>query len=775
MLRKNKVAIIQACVVSLMMLGATSCSTTKRIPENEHLYTGIRKIDFVNSDKSKHGALAREEIEAVLAYAPNNSLMGSSKYRFPLPIGLWAWNLLDGQQSGHGHFKRWLYNTFATPPVYISTVNPEVRARVAGNTLSNYGYFDGKVSYNVVDTRNPKKQKIDYIVNMGKPAIIDTISIEGFVPVADSLIRSKASASLLRVGDAFNVVNLEDERTRVSNLLRNNGYYYYSPSYITYEADTVHQHGNVSLRMESANSIPDLAKRQWRIGNLQMTVRRDQTEALTDTFRRGSFSYYHGGEKMPIRASALFRKFDFRRGDLFSLDAQSSTIQKVNQMGLFSRVTMKYVPHDTLTSDLLDVTFDAVLDKSLEGELSCEVTSKSNDLLGPGIVLGLTKRNAFRAGEKLSLKLNGSYEWQTNSSVKGSNSMINSYSYGLTASLEFPRIILFGVNNRRLHFPSSTTFELSAKQENRAGYFRMLSLSGGVTYTLQSSSSSRHEITPLGLTFNVLQHTTSKFDSIIDANRALYMSLRNQFEPYMHYSYTYNNSSLGRRNHTWFQLNVTESGNLTSAVYALCGKSFNQKNKEILANPFSQFVKVSAELRRTFRFTDNVHLATRIMGGAIFSYGNSSEAPFSEQFYVGGANSIRAFTIRSVGPGRFVPTGGTYSYIDETGDLKFEANAELRFPLVGSLKGALFLDAGNVWLINSDESRPNGKFNGSHLLDDIALGTGFGFRYDMEFIVLRVDLGVGIHVPYDTGKKGYYNIPKFKDGFGIHFAIGYPF
>lgn len=764
---------ISVFLAAMFILAA--CSTTRRIPMEEHLYTGIRKINYVDNDKTSYGALAQEEIDAVLAYAPNNSFMGSSKLRFPVPIGLWAWNALDGQQSGHGQFKRWLYNTFASQPVYISIVNPDVRVKVAANTLSNYGYFDGKATYEIVETKNPRKQKIDYTVHMGKPYCYDSISVEGLMPVADSIVKSKAQNSLLKVGEAFNVVNMEDERIRVSNLLRNNGYYYFSPSYLSYEADTVHRHGFVSLRMEASSQMPDLAKRQWRVGNMQMTVRREQGESLTDTFRRGSFSYYHGGGKMPIRPSALFRNFDFRRGDLFSLDAQSSTIQKVNQMGLFSRVSLKYVPSDTLSSDLLDVYFDAVLDKSLEGELSCQVTSKSNDQLGPGIVLGLTKRNAFRAGEKLSLKFNGSYEWQTNSSVEGSSSLINSYSYGVTGALEFPRIIFPWINNRRLHFPSSTTFSLSAKEENRAGYFRMLSLSAGVTYTLQSSAMSRHDITPMGLTFNVLQHTTSRFDSITAANRALYISLRNQFEPYMRYAYTYNNAPLGRKNNTWFQFSVTESGNFTSAVYALCGKPFKLKNKEILNNPFSQFVKLTAELRRTYAITDNTRLATRFLAGAIFSYGNSTEAPFSEQFYVGGANSIRAFTIRSVGPGHYVPAHGTYSYIDETGDLKFEANAELRFPLVGSLNGALFLDAGNVWLLKSDEARPQGKFCGKSILEDIALGTGFGFRYDLEFIVVRLDLGIGIHAPYDTGKKGYYNIRKFKDGLGIHFAIGYPF
>ena len=169
------------------------------------------------------------------------------------------------------------------------------------------------------------------------------------------------------------------------------------------------------------------------------------------------------------------------------------------------------------------------------------------------------------------------------------------------------------------------------------------------------------------------------------------------------------------------------------------------------------------------------------MGGIIWAYGNKLIAPYSEQFYVGGANSIRAFTIRSLGPGRFHPAqDASYSYVDETGDIKLEANLEYRFRLFsnflgGNLNGAMFLDAGNVWLLRKDPSRPNSEFTFHKFFDSIALGTGLGIRYDLSFLVLRLDCGIALHVPYETSKSGYYNIPKFKDGLGIHFAIGYPF
>ena len=208
----------------------------------------------------------------------------------------------------------------------------------------------------------------------------------------------------------------------------------------------------------------------------------------------------------------------------------------------------------------------------------------------------------------------------------------------------------------------------------------------------------------------------------------------------------------------------------------MAGKSFKEKNKNLMGNPFSQFAKLSTELRYTFNISRRQSLAMRVMGGIAYAYGNASVVPYSEQFYVGGANSIRAFTIRSIGPGRYhSDEDNQYSYIDQTGDVKFEANIEYRFNIFGDLHGAVFLDAGNVWLVRPDEARPGAEFTLKKFYENIALGTGFGLRYDLDILVLRLDMGIGLHAPYDTGKDGYYNIPSFGKGLGFHFAIGYPF
>ena len=241
-------------------------------------------------------------------------------------------------------------------------------------------------------------------------------------------------------------------------------------------------------------------------------------------------------------------------------------------------------------------------------------------------------------------------------------------------------------------------------------------------------------------------------------------------------TYIYDNTNKPYRNKTKIEASVTSAGNITSLIFAAFGKPLDQKNKSIFGNPYAQFVKATAELRQLWRINSKQYIATRIMAGAIHSYGNSEYAPYSEQFYIGGSNSLRAFTVRSVGPGSYRPdNANSYTYLDETGTFKLELNAEYRFRIIADLHGALFFDAGNIWLLKKDKERPGGEIRLKDFPEQIALNTGVGVRYDLGILVVRVDFGLGLHAPYDTGRKGYFNLNPFKDGFAWHFAIGYPF
>ncbi|MBQ1666069.1 MAG: BamA/TamA family outer membrane protein, partial [Bacteroidaceae bacterium] len=365
----------------------------------------------------------------------------------------------------------------------------------------------------------------------------------------------------------------------------------------------------------------------------------------------------------------------------------------------------------------------------------------------------------------------------TRNRMKIDNKYPDSWEAGLDASITYPWLVLPKLGQRYFKYPASTTFSIKIDNLKRAGYYRLVSSEIGATYNFQTSKYITHQFSPLMLTYNHLINATDKFFDIAFGKQALFESISDRLIPAMLYTFKYdNNSNTHLRNTTRFTFTIKESANLINGILALCGKDWNEKDKGFLDTPYSQFTKFQMELANRFRLTDKSMIATRLLMGVLFNYGNSVFVPYSELFYSGGPNSIRAFGVRTIGPGSYDSrefSDYTY-YLDRTGNFKLEANVEYRFNIVSNLNGALFVDAGNVWLTKDTDYHPGGLLSDKGFLNSIALGTGFGFRYDMEYLVLRLDFGIGIHSPYST-KKSYYNIEKFRDGIGIHFAVGYPF
>lgn len=804
----------------------TACYTTKNLPEDEVLYRGIKKLDYdaqlkrkpqqeqgvitaiadaystvegllsgdasvLNAEENDPEAvkdslkktdkidannyeMAKEEIKAALAYSPNGAIMGSSYYTHPFPIRLWIYNRYVNSDSKFG---RWMMNHFAATPVYISSVNPKVRSAVAHNALRNYGYFRNKVTYDTIPLPNPRKAKISYHVTPGPLFHLDTIKYMPFYPQADSIIMATMNQRLLKQGEPFSVPQLDAERNRLAKEFRNNGYFYYRPNYISFKADTLMIPQKVQVQVGPLPETPAQAKHPYFLGNTRINIYKYNQYQLTDsmTFRGQTYAYSSTDKKPPLRLRAILPNLFIKRGELYKQTNHDITLQKLSDMDVFSSVRVNYVPRDTtLSNDTLDMVVSAMLDKPYDAEFEGKVTNKSNNYVGPGLSFSMRKRNAFRGAETLGLSVWGSYEWQTGAHMEERSSLVNSYELGATASLSYPRLMFFGLGKKLWRRSiSSTNFELNARWVNRASYFSRVSLGASVSYTLQRKRNIKHEFTPFSLNYDLLLNSTAKFDSIIQANPALYVSMRDQFIPSMEYTFTWKKEK--NRQQQTLRVNLKEAGNVTSGIYAIFGKGFNEQGKELFGVPFAQFVKASVQYTRQFPLTTRTCLATRFFAGIIYSYGNSTTAPYNDLFSIGGANSIRAFSIRSIGPGSYHPARSTYSYIDETGDLKLEANIEYRFPIIANLYGAAFIDAGNVWLMRENEKQPGGKINMSDFGKTIALGTGVGLRYDLDFLVIRFDLGIGIHAPYDTGKSGYYNMPSFGKSMGYQFAIGYPF
>lgn len=776
--KEMKMRINNIVVALIAVLGFAGCSTTKNLPEGETLYTGIKRIEINEKDESANGEKTIEEVTAAVSVAPNNSFLGSAKYRIPIPFGLWIYNNFQKYEKGLG---RWIFRKMAATPVTVSSVNPDTRVKIASNLLKDYGYFNGNVTYTVDSTRNPRAVKLSYQIDMGKPYYIDTVLYEGFTGRADSLIRKHFDERLIHRNDNFDVTRLNEERERLVTLFKNNGYYFFRSEYITFLADTLMRPGYINLKIIPKSNTPKEAKTKYIIGKTDINLIGYNGEQPDDSICARDFTVHYFGEKPELRYGVLRKRFLYRSGETYSQLRMNYTQEALARLGVFKFNEFQYTPRNG--SDTLDIKVNSMFDLPYDSELEFNLTTKDTKQTGPGAKFNLSRKNFMRMGASLNLELKGSYEWQTSSTVDGRSSVMNSYELGAALSLDFPRLILPWIKNRidPFRFPSNTNFKVYAEQINRARYFKMLSFGGTVSYSFQPKRSIKHSVTPLNLAFNTLQNSTDEFNQIAAQNPMLFYSLSDQFIPSQSYTLTYDNSFRKRKNRLWWENSLTSAGNVTSLIYAAFGQKFTEKDKKLLGTPFAQFLKYSSEVRNTIWFNDMHQLAFRAMGGIIWSYGNKTIAPYTEQFYVGGANSIRAFTIRSIGPGRYRPSeSNTYSYVDQTGDIKLEANMEYRFRILskfagGNLNGAVFLDAGNVWLLREDSARPDAQFTFNHFFDSIALGTGAGIRYDLDFLVLRLDLGIALHVPYDTGKKGYYNIPRFKDGMGLHFAIGYPF
>lgn len=762
----GKILILSA-LASLML--CIACSTTKRIPRDEVLYTGVKAVRIERYDSTLRVPEPLEDaIKAAVDVAPNNyiAMLG---WRYPFPLGLWVYN--NWNDPGKG-VKHWLYEKLVEEPVLVSDVRPELRVKMIEQILDNSGFFRGAASYSLVESKNRRKASIIYNVDPGSPYPIRKIEFLPDTSRLNFLVDSLAKTDTYLASDMprYSADSLSDARIRIASGLRNKGFYFFRPEFIEYLADSVAVPREVVLKIMLAKNIPSFASYAYKTGKVTVHLARNEGGGTPDTIplSRGTLILDRPAR---LRVASLDECISFRPGRLFSVRSMNRTQTNLSRLGIFNNINIEAEPDTTRRDEhLLNVLVDARFDAPLEANIEVNASSKSNSYIGPGVTVGLTNKNMFGGGEQLALKATGSYEWQTG---RGSRSLFNSYEAGLTASLSFPRLLAPKFIPRSRFQLNWTRFQLNADLLNRPHFFKLAQFNASVNYDWRLRRYVQNSLTLFKLTYTNLMHTTADFDSIMKANPAVAQSFKSQFVPQMSYTYTYDRA-IDRNNTLNWQFTVQEAGNVFWAIYRACGK---KGEKELFGTPFSQFVKGQTQLvwgRRIF--TGDSWIFTRVATGAAHAYGNSTQIPYAEQFYVGGANSIRAFTVRSIGPGSYRPPVGTpEDYFDRTGTFKFEANVEYRFPIAGPLHGALFIDSGNVWLLKHDDLRPGGELKASTFLRDLALGTGAGLRFDIGMLVLRGDLGVGIHAPYDTGKKSYYNMPSFGRSLAFHLAIGYPF
>lgn len=751
-----------------------SCSTTRKLTEDEVLYVGVKKMKIEAPQKVKMTSTQNSAASGPLSVKPNNPLY-SPYVRSPFPIGLWVYNWNIKREKG---FKWWLYRKLAKKPVLISDVQPELRLSIVDNAMKDFGFYGTTSRYEIIPHKhNPKKARISYWVDLPQPFRYGTVQLWGWRPAMDSIVRAYMRISDLKKGQQYDVNILNQERQRISDRLRNNGYYFFQPEYIEYLVDTTGGGKVADVRIGLKQGIPENAFHIYKIRDVEVVLSSDRGNEKLDTLENNGVKIVYDPPTI-LKPNVLMRAVKVRPGQTYSAYRQSRTQADFVRLGVFKFANMNITAPDSAQGRVLDMQINGEFALPIETEVELDVSSKSNNLLGPGLTLGITNRNMFRRAENLSVRLTGSYEWQIggNKQSTGSNGLINSYELGLSFNLSVPRLLVPKLLSSKRDRREQTQFQVGTDLLNRHNYFRMISFWGSATYDFNSSFRNYHSVVPFKLNYTYLLQTSQAFDTVVRENPAVERSFQNQFIPSMSYTYTYDRAATYRNpNRLFWQTSVTQAGNIISGIQYLAG-NHQGEGKKILSNPYSQFLKLTSELIGYKTVDNNNQLAMRIMGGIGWAYGNSKDLPYSEQFYVGGANSIRAFHVRSIGPGSYHPQASKYSYLYQSGDIKLEGNVEYRFKIYERFKGALFMDAGNVWLLKKDEKRPGGEFRIKGLLKELALGTGVGLRYDFSYIVVRADLGIPLHAPYSTGKSGYYNIRgSFWDGLVLNLAIGYPF
>ena len=453
-------------------------------------------------------------------------------------------------------------------------------------------------------------------------------------------------------------------------------------------------------------------------------------------------------------------------------------------MGVFKFASIKFT--DTIISN--QGTLDAWINltqlqkKSLQVQI--QTVTKSNNFTGPALTLSYRNRNLSKGAELFIFNIDGSFETQLTGAKKG----LNSFEVGANTQLFVPKFVTpFRIRNESSQFVPKTKFDMGFRILHRVEYFDMNSINFSYGYTWKETAQKEYQFDPVSINFAKLMKTTDQFEKLLQENTFLRKSFEQQFTLGSRSSFTYNSVVGVEKSSQWyFNATLDLSGNVAYLIQSAIdqNKSAEKVPYQILGYEYSQYSKIATDTRYYLTLDKDNKIATRLIAGVGIPYGNSNAMPYIKQFFSGGSNSIRAFLPRTVGPGSYQrpDTASNRVFLDQAGDIKLEANFEYRFTIISVLKGALFLDAGNVWLIKKNAELPGGEFRPTQFQKEIAVGTGVGLRVDVSFFVLRLDLGIPLRKPYlpenekwvgdniQFGSRGWR-----KDNLVLNIAIGYPF
>jgi len=765
---KRSIQISYFLIFSFLLLAA--CSGTRHLPPGEKLYTGAEtKLESTNNISSK---LIKTTVENAIRPQPNKVFLGFRPK-------LWMYNTAG--ESPESKFQKWLRKR-GEAPVLISNIKPGVTAEFIDAGLFNIGIFKSFTNFEIVEKKHTAK--IIYTSFIHQPYIINDITTAISDDSLTFIILKEKKKSLIKPGEAYNLAILEMERNRIDAILKNNGYFYFDPDYLLFKADTSNLNHSITLKMTLKDSIPINALTVYRINHVfidqNYSLNQEAEDIIKDTIHFENVDIVQDESGKWIKPKELLRSVYLRKHEIFSRENHNITLNRLISLDNFKFVRIKFSDSDTTAAGYLDVSILMTPMPKYTSRTEMEFVSKSNNFTGPRMNLSLLNRNTFKGAEMLNLNMSGSFESQWSKSEK------NYYSYSINPQVElnFPRFIApFNISTNSRYIPK-TRFVVAFNYLRRVNFFDMKTFEFVYGYKWKQEIRKEHELNPVNVSYTSLSKKSPEFEELLNTNLYLKKSYEEQFIAGGSYSFTFNDQLVpGKKLQYYLRFTGEIAGNALSLAKIIAGEDINSENPgQIAGSVYSQFIQSGIDGRFYYNFRDKNKLILRGFAGAAKPYGNSAVMPYSKQFFSGGPNSIRAFHINSIGPGTFYQKPGEIGFLQLGGDIKLEANTEYRFSIYRFFKGALFVDAGNVWLIKSNPANIGTPFSFSTFMNEIAVGAGAGVRVDVSFFVLRFDLAMPLRKPWLPENERWV-VDKIEFGSSkwrgenliLNVAIGYPF
>jgi len=752
-----------------------SCNPTKYVQEGESLLNENHII--VNTEGVK-----KSDLLPYIKQQPNKKIFGT---RFHLGL----YNLSNINKTKWPH--AWLREIGEGPVVFDPYSTIKSREQIKSYVASK-GYFDGQVMDTVV-TDN-KRSDVSYEVRLQPTYTIHNI----FYEIADSNIQKlcyyDSMNCVIERGKPYDVEVLQAEKSRFERIVRDHGFYEFSGEHISFGVDSTIGNRQVDIyygvknftKIDELNRISIVPHSIFRVRNIYIYPDFVPRMALEegdvylnrlDTINYNGFYFITAKGKPEIKYDLILQSLYFIPGSTYNVTNAEQTQTHLLTLKVFRLVNISYNIFDekeVLDDEALDL--DCNIQLTLLSQQSYKVElegTNSSGNLGGALNLIYQHKNIFHGAELFSMKLKGAYEAFSQSN----RNLGNTQEYGFETSLRLPRFLLPFVEKENFikKYNPSTTILATYNYQSMPFYTRTMA-NATFGYSWKAGSYQEHIVNPLQLNVVKLLSIDPVFAARIDSSYLAY-SYKDVMIFGGNYSYIYNNQKIKKSRDYWFlRINAEASGNILAMIEKFSGADKTDGAYNILGQPFAQYVRTDFDLRYNYTFNDASSIVYRGFLGVGIPYGNSIALPFEKQYFGGGANGIRAWQVRTLGPGSYNP--GVSNFLNQTADIMIEANAEYRFKLFWILEGALFIDAGNIWTYNYDSSRPGSQFTFNKFYKDIAVGTGTGFRFDFNFVIARVDMGMKLRDPLlsDGSKWIIMNRPyNFTDDFAIVLGIGYPF